>query len=936
MAIRPDYTIGKLTLTAGSKNFTTVGSALVQAQVQAGDEIITASGSTLIIEAITGDNAGTLYHPCPVASAGLEQPLRIRFQPDGSRYSAAARDLIEQLGNGNLYAFSQLLGGVDKVPYFTGAGVMDLIDLSSLGGGGSGGGSWDALTGTLAGRDAFNGEAAGFRVLVANNGNGQAVIYQKTGPAAANWSTPIPFTGAKGNDGQPNTLTVGSVTEGEQAHVSITGTSPNQIVNFVLRRGAIGPMGDVTPEALAAKAAAEAAANAAAQDAVRTAADRVATGQDKAATAADRVVTTADKQATGQDKAATAADRTATGLDRAETASDRQATAADKINTAADAATATTKAAEAVSNAALTAADRVATGQDKTATASDRTETAADRVATGQDRTATGADKAAAAASASASASSASQGLNYKNDAQAASIVADERANVATGAASTATAQAGIAVDAATQVAADKQTVAADKAAVAIDKAAVAANTAMAVASADIAQEWSSAPQGQEVEPGQYSAYHWSKVAETAAGGGVQIVNGKSGSEITLTAADVGAATGEQGGKADTALQTLVEGTNISITGTGTSLTISATSAPQVQTDWNAFSGMAAILNKPALATVATSGAYGDLSGKPTIPAPQVQTDWNASSGLASIANKPASFPPSAHGHADATTGAAGFMSSADKTKLNGIAAGATANTGTVTSVAVAVPTGFASTAAITTSGTITISNAPGYQAYTTAEANKLAGIAAGADKTPALAAVATSGAYGDLSGRPAIPAAQVQADWNAASGIAAIANKPSLGTAAAQNVNAFATAAEGVLASSAVQPVAMNSALDSKQDKLNFTPVNKAGDTGLAGFSAAVTPTSGNIILSSTSPQNVFDHTNVGAMTITAPSTAGAADSFMIFLTNSASAGSVAFVGFPVNAVKGDTIAATSGKVYCITVGHVGANSAAFISELN
>lgn len=41
------------------------------------------------------------------------------------------------------------------------------------------------------------------------------------------------------------------------------------------------------------------------------------------------------------------------------------------------------------------------------------------------------------------------------------------------------------------------------------------------------------------------------------------------------------------------------------------------------------------------LSTVATSGAYSDLTGKPTIPAAQVQSDWNAGSGLGQILNKP-------------------------------------------------------------------------------------------------------------------------------------------------------------------------------------------------------------------------------------------------------------------------------------------------------
>lgn len=47
------------------------------------------------------------------------------------------------------------------------------------------------------------------------------------------------------------------------------------------------------------------------------------------------------------------------------------------------------------------------------------------------------------------------------------------------------------------------------------------------------------------------------------------------------------------------------------------------------------------------------------------------------------------------------------------------------------------------------------------------------------------LATVATSGSYNDLSNKPTIPAAQVNSDWNASSGVAQILNKPSLATVA-------------------------------------------------------------------------------------------------------------------------------------------------------
>ena len=77
-----------------------------------------------------------------------------------------------------------------------------------------------------------------------------------------------------------------------------------------------------------------------------------------------------------------------------------------------------------------------------------------------------------------------------------------------------------------------------------------------------------------------------------------------------------------------------------------------------------------------------------------------------------------------------------------------------------------------------------------------------------GIAKVDDLAGVATSGSYNDLSDKPTIPAAQVNADWGAGSGVAQILNKPTLGTAAAQNVGDFATAAQGTKADSALQAV--------------------------------------------------------------------------------------------------------------------------------
>ena len=78
---------------------------------------------------------------------------------------------------------------------------------------------------------------------------------------------------------------------------------------------------------------------------------------------------------------------------------------------------------------------------------------------------------------------------------------------------------------------------------------------------------------------------------------------------------------------------------------------------------------------KSGLATVATSGDYDDLTNKPSIPAAQVNSDWNASSGVAEILNKPQNLVQDAsYVHTDNN-----FTTSL-KDKLDGIASGAEVN----------------------------------------------------------------------------------------------------------------------------------------------------------------------------------------------------------------------------------------------------------------
>lgn len=63
---------------------------------------------------------------------------------------------------------------------------------------------------------------------------------------------------------------------------------------------------------------------------------------------------------------------------------------------------------------------------------------------------------------------------------------------------------------------------------------------------------------------------------------------------------------------------------------------------PTIPTKVSDLTNDSGFVESSDLATVATSGSYNDLTNKPTIPAAQVNSDWDASSGVAQILNKPA------------------------------------------------------------------------------------------------------------------------------------------------------------------------------------------------------------------------------------------------------------------------------------------------------
>lgn len=166
--------------------------------------------------------------------------------------------------------------------------------------------------------------------------------------------------------------------------------------------------------------------------------------------------------------------------------------------------------------------------------------------------------------------------------------------------------------------------------------------------------------------------------------------------------------------------------------------------SPQVNSDWNATSGIAEILNKPTLSTVASTGDYNDLTNKPTIPSNFANVAFTGDYN--DLTNTP-------------VLGTAAFTNSTDY---------ATSTQGTKADNA---ETNIGNMANLSTPN----------KSHLVDAINDTYNIAVTAVQPGDLASVATTGEYSDLLNTPTIPAAQVNADWNAVSGVAQILNKPTL-----------------------------------------------------------------------------------------------------------------------------------------------------------
>lgn len=251
-----------------------------------------------------------------------------------------------------------------------------------------------------------------------------------------------------------------------------------------------------------------------------------------------------------------------------------------------------------------------------------------------------------------------------------------------------------------------------------------------------------------------------------------------------ITSADLPTKTSDLTNDGSDGTSTYVEANDlatVATSGSYTDLTNTPTiPAAQVNSDWNASSGVAEILNKPTLAAVATSGSYTDLSNTPTIPT--ATSDLTNDSGFITSASLPGDMT-GATSQSAGTHGLVPAPAAGDEGKfLQGNGTWATVSTGTQYTAGNGINIDANNEISIDTTVVAEVSDIPTQTSDLTNNGSDGTSTYVEADE---LATVATSGSYNDLSNKPTIPAAQVNSDWNAASGVAEILNKPNLAAVA-------------------------------------------------------------------------------------------------------------------------------------------------------
>ena len=224
------------------------------------------------------------------------------------------------------------------------------------------------------------------------------------------------------------------------------------------------------------------------------------------------------------------------------------------------------------------------------------------------------------------------------------------------------------------------------------------------------------------------------------------------------------------------------------------------------------------------LATVATSGSYNDLSNKPTIPAAQVNSDWNSSSGVSEILNKPdlsvyalasdvsdiQDLIPSAATDQNQLADKAFVNSSIANMAANYVTSDAQGDNFATRAALIAGPYYYKGASYTPTNNDYALveadenhNNDTTRYMYDGVQWNFQYVVNNSPFSQAQLDAINSGITAAKVTGYDSL-VSNVQADWNASSGLAQILNKPTLGTAASANTTDFATAAQGTKADNA------------------------------------------------------------------------------------------------------------------------------------
>lgn len=130
MAIKNDYQAGTVSIANGSTALTGAGGAMwVAADIQPGDTL-KVQNLDAIVASVNSNTSITLKEPWTGDTLSAS-PYAIRYQPDGSRFTAALRDLVTAIGGGSLAALQAVTGAANKLPYFNSASTMVTTDLTA-------------------------------------------------------------------------------------------------------------------------------------------------------------------------------------------------------------------------------------------------------------------------------------------------------------------------------------------------------------------------------------------------------------------------------------------------------------------------------------------------------------------------------------------------------------------------------------------------------------------------------------------------------------------------------------------------------------------------------------------------------------------------------------------------------------------------------------